>query len=926
MRKTSKIVSLLLTLVMILGIAVPMTVSADTLTFSDVPTTHNYHEAIMNLVAEGIVNGMGDGTYNPEGAVTREQFAKIICYALSVGELTYSAEEKNIFTDVAPNRWSSDNIKTAYKLGIINGMGDGTFAPENNVLYEQAVKMAVCALGYTAAHADREGGYPMGYMAIANRAGLLKGIKDAKQGEPLNRGAVAKLVDNMRDANQLEEGRETESLRDQTTEKSQKYEGRVIGLYGRSLYAGEDMSDVNRYQIEIEKGSTRKIFVASDLDLDVDTYLGRGVIVYYDSDDLEDYPSITNISLQSSKNKETKIDIDLIHRYESDNIEYYQNSSDEKTKKVNFLSGTKVVYNGQATESSLEDVLDENIRNSGTVTLVYSSGSEKADVAFVKAYETFVVNSIDLVNYKVTYVGGESDILDVTDRSKNVTIKNADKDYEFSRIKKNNIISIAESEDGKYIEALVSTKTKAGTVELNDEDSIVLDSDKNTTYYMSGILTDDQKADLEVGNYVTIYVDAFNRIAKCVLSEKGTYVYGYLSLIAEPEKRNEKFQVMIHTPSKVAGTAYTLADKVKVDNKSYDSIDEADDIERILREAALATNINPTIDDVVPENKTYSQPVKFIANGTVIQAILTNKAESSSSSTRFDLEKYVTGSGLECLADKTRLGTYKISSSTKIMFIPSDRENGKYETKAASYFKKDAYYYVQLAGVSSSTIGMIYVYGTTSGDSVGVEGLTEDCKPMIVTYSKPATLNDETVHRIKLTDVVSGEEEITVYEGDYEGAEDISTLEVGDVIRIAYESEEDENGESNNIATAHQVLAVAADVVADDVAADDIIYEEGTEEGIIAEFRTVIGTVRIKEGNSLRIRFDANEDSDDTEETHTYVDSAMVYTVDTQYSGSDVVNEGVYDEIATGSKVLIFTESDTVKAIILFRGETEDEE
>ena len=220
MRKTSKIVSLLLTLVMILGIAVPMTVSADTLSFTDVPTTHNYHEAIMNLVAEGIVNGMGDGTYNPEGAVTREQFAKIICYALSVGELTYSPEEKNIFIDVAPDRWSSDNIKTAYKLGIINGMGDGTFAPENNVLYEQAVKMAVCALGYTTAHADREGGYPMGYMALANRAGILKGIKDAKQGQPLNRGAVAKLVDNMRDANQITDGEETESLRDQTTEKS----------------------------------------------------------------------------------------------------------------------------------------------------------------------------------------------------------------------------------------------------------------------------------------------------------------------------------------------------------------------------------------------------------------------------------------------------------------------------------------------------------------------------------------------------------------------------------------------------------------------------------------------------------------------------------------------------------------------------------
>ncbi len=925
MRKTSKIVSLLLTLVMIFGIAVPMTVSADTLSFTDVPTTHNYHEAIMNLVAEGIVNGMGDGTYNPEGAVTREQFAKIICYALSVGELTYSPEEKNIFIDVAPDRWSSDNIKTAYKLGIINGMGDGTFAPESNVLYEQAVKMAVCALGYTTAHADREGGYPMGYMAIANRAGLIKGIKDAKQGQPLNRGAVAKLVDNMRDANQITDGEETESLRDQTVEKSQKYEGRVIGLYGRSLYADEDASEANKYQIEIEKGSTRKIFVASDLNLDVETYLGRSVTVYYSNDDFEDYPSITNISLQSGKNKQVKIDIDLIRRYGSDNIEYYENANSEKSKEIEFLSSTKVVYNGQATESSLQDVLDENIENVGTVTLIYSTSSEKADVAFVKAYDTFVVNSIDLTNYKLTYDGGDTDILDVTDRSKNVTIKNAGKDYEFSRIKKNNIISIAESEDGKYIEALVSTKTASGTVELNDEDSIVLDSSPNTTYYMSSILTDTQRTDLDVGNYVTLYLDAFNRIAKCVVSEKGTFVFGYLSQIEVPERKNDKFEVMIHTPGKVSGEAYTLADKVKVDNETYDSIDEAGDIEYKLRIAALTSGVNSEIDEVEPEGTTYSQPVKFIANGTVIQALLTNKATSSSSNTRLDLEKYVTGDGLECKVDKTRLGTYKISSSTKIMFIPSDRTYGKYEKKTASYFVKGKSYYVQLAGVSSSTASMIYVYGIADGegDITGIEGLTEECKPMIVTHSRAAT--SDSGHRLKLLDVITNEE-VTVYEGDYDGAEDISTLEIGDVIRIAYETEEDENGEEINYATAHQVLAVAADVVADDVAADDIIYEEGTKDGLDAEFRTVIGTVRIKEEYSLGIRFDANEDSDNTEETHTYVDTAKVYTIDTQYSGSDVVNEGVYGEIGVDSRILIFTEEDTVKAIILFRGETEDDE
>ena len=63
-------------------------------------------------------------------------------------EYTVPADEE-LFTDVPAEHWAYNTIYLAKSLGIINGHGDGTFEPEGKVTYEQAVKMIVSLLGYT---------------------------------------------------------------------------------------------------------------------------------------------------------------------------------------------------------------------------------------------------------------------------------------------------------------------------------------------------------------------------------------------------------------------------------------------------------------------------------------------------------------------------------------------------------------------------------------------------------------------------------------------------------------------------------------------------------------------------------------------------------------------------------------------------------
>ena len=149
-----------------------MTAYAD---FSDVSVNRDSYTAIAVLSAIGIIDGYPDGTFDPEGDITRAEFAVAMCRFLGVDDKTLYPT-KTDFTDVTADHWASAHIEMVRGAGIINGVGDDKFEPEENITYEQAVKMVVCALGY-APQADARGGYPDGYIRIGEMHGVSKGLK-----------------------------------------------------------------------------------------------------------------------------------------------------------------------------------------------------------------------------------------------------------------------------------------------------------------------------------------------------------------------------------------------------------------------------------------------------------------------------------------------------------------------------------------------------------------------------------------------------------------------------------------------------------------------------------------------------------------------------------------------------------------------------
>ena len=183
-----KLLSLVLVLSLVLG-SFGMAFAAP----ADVAGT-DFEDAVERLGALGILTGFPDGTFKPNDTITRAQFAAVVVRALGYDSAAKASLGATNFTDVVAGHWAAGYINVATSLKVINGMGDGTFAPEAPVTFEQAVTMIVRALGYEPA-AQEKGGYPNGYLVVASEEDITDDV-DGVVGSPASRGIVSLLVDN----------------------------------------------------------------------------------------------------------------------------------------------------------------------------------------------------------------------------------------------------------------------------------------------------------------------------------------------------------------------------------------------------------------------------------------------------------------------------------------------------------------------------------------------------------------------------------------------------------------------------------------------------------------------------------------------------------------------------------------------------------
>ncbi len=105
--------------------------------FDDI-SGHWAEDYIERLAADGIVNGMSDRMFEPDGNITRAQFAQIL---MNTGLVGSGSIEVPVFDDVMTDAWYSEAVNWAVSCGVAEGMGDGTFAPEALITREQMAAM-----------------------------------------------------------------------------------------------------------------------------------------------------------------------------------------------------------------------------------------------------------------------------------------------------------------------------------------------------------------------------------------------------------------------------------------------------------------------------------------------------------------------------------------------------------------------------------------------------------------------------------------------------------------------------------------------------------------------------------------------------------------------------------------------------------------
>ena len=116
--------------------------SENTIKFSDIPPQHWAYSAVKTTTSTGICAGYTDGTFRGDNNITRYEMAKMIAQILTGGKFNLSGRTMP-FSDVPSGHWAHDAVLTLAMEGINEGYGDGTFRGNQNITrYEAAMMLA----------------------------------------------------------------------------------------------------------------------------------------------------------------------------------------------------------------------------------------------------------------------------------------------------------------------------------------------------------------------------------------------------------------------------------------------------------------------------------------------------------------------------------------------------------------------------------------------------------------------------------------------------------------------------------------------------------------------------------------------------------------------------------------------------------------
>lgn len=205
--KKQRILSALLALCIVFSL-VPTALAEKADDFTDVSRSDWYYQFVDYVTSKGYFNGTSETTFAPAENMTRAMFVTVLFrFDGAKGDRSQSA-----FTDVAPGEWYTDAINWAAANRIVDGVGDGKFAPNDPItraqmctmierylaLYKKTWKVTLPETGSVSVMVDENAipAYALAAVKQCQRHGLVNGFEDGtfRPNELSTRAQVAAVI------------------------------------------------------------------------------------------------------------------------------------------------------------------------------------------------------------------------------------------------------------------------------------------------------------------------------------------------------------------------------------------------------------------------------------------------------------------------------------------------------------------------------------------------------------------------------------------------------------------------------------------------------------------------------------------------------------------------------------------------------------
>ena len=566
MKNLNKVLAMLVVFMMMLSTV------AFASSFSDVADTSSYSTAIEVGVDLGLFKGYEDGTFAPEGEITRAEFAAIVVRLLGQEAQAEGAKAATQFVDVPAEHWAAGYINIAVQAGVINGYGNGNFGPEDLVEYQDAITMMVRALGYEPAIGSA--GYPTGYLTKAGELGLTTAV-NGSNGVAINRGAVAQISFNALDVPLMTQsgyGTFTQyvindgyssTMGTTNVKKTLLSENHSIVKVQGTIESSSDSVSTNKnakeyvnvdvtnaYYNKFGANIDGKMFVGESDAMD---YVGKKVILFVEYDEFNDERTIK--SLYEVVSTDTLvIDIADVVSIEDGEIKYYIN--DSKTTTVSLSDNTAEYYNGYLSARPERITNEVLLDMSGTIELSLldnETADGDYDTMYITAYDVFVVDEVNATSKRVTSKIGTSFGTRINYNEEDGDVKASLVDangaaMDFADLEEYDVLSV------KYVftgakdiyEASIISNTVTGTVTgisgevATDDRYVEIDG---TEYKVLNVAEDEDE--IKLGDEGTYYLDGSDNVVyhSATITRNNNYAY-VIGVQAATEMDNAKVKVL----------------------------------------------------------------------------------------------------------------------------------------------------------------------------------------------------------------------------------------------------------------------------------------------------------------------------------------------------------------------------------------------